>query len=352
MSVTLRKRLCFSILMAAFYLLGCQLILPLRGDLGREVIQQSLVSSSRFFAGDFGRLSLFSLGLGPWLSALLVWQLLSLDKKSALARLGKERSDRWSLRVTLLLAFLQAFWLGSGLALSDRLWLVFHLTVGHFILIFLCDLNTVKGLGGPSLFILLGLIREALDQGLVWPDFLLILAIYLPLILVWERARYQIPLRKILLPIKARQQARIDLPTLPASSLPLVYAMTMLSFMRLPQDSWLLSYNILAVLLNALLAFVYYNPKRLAKKLEAANEYIPGYQPGQATARYWAGILKKQILTSSLYLMAFSLIPFLIWPQSKISFSPTSLAILIGILLQVQDQVHTLQLHHKMKGYF
>ncbi len=314
----------------------------------------------------FARISIFSLGLAPYLSAAIFVQLLSMvwGGLSALERsgeAGRRNIARITLVLTLLLATFQAYGVASairdapGLIVDRDGWFVISATAsmvgGVFVLIWLAEQITRHGVGnGLALVLSVGIlvalppdvanVIELLRGGAISSDLVLFHVCFwlaaVMLIVVFESARRNIPIafverkvgerllpaRRALLPIKINS-AGFLIPTTAASwlfVLPLAFAGLVLG----GRHPWIAgayahlqfgrpSHLILASSAVFVLAFIYtsyvVDPEHAAGSLEKQGGTIPGVAPGEATADYLDRVVSLTTVVGAVYLTLVQMIP-------------------------------------------
>ena len=351
-----------------------------------------------FSGGALSRFSIFALGIMPYISASIIMQLCtvivpSLEALKKEGQAGQRKITQYTSYATLGLSFFQAFAISAALeaqaglvlepGLTFRLVSAVTLVTGTMFLMWLGEQITERGLGnGISLIIFAGIaaglphaIGQTLEQGRTGAySWLLIIAIAALVVVVtafvvfMERA-----LRKILVNYAKRQvgnkvyqgqSSHLPLKINMAGVIPPIFASSIILFpATLAQWSgtgegtiWIRDlaatlapgqpvHEILYAAAIIFFCFFYtalqYNPKDTADNLKKGGAFIPGYRPGDQTAKYLEKITMRLTLIGSLYLVVVCFIPnFLIaWKNVPFYFGGTSLLIIVVVTMDFMTQV-------------
>ncbi|NDP41530.1 MAG: preprotein translocase subunit SecY [Aromatoleum sp.] len=351
-----------------------------------------------FSGGALQRFSILALGIMPYISASIIMQLCtvvvpSLEALKKEGEAGRRKITQYTRYATLGLAFFQA--LGISVALEAQQGLVVApglgfrfvtavtLVTGTMFLMWLGEQITERGLGnGISLLIFAGIaaglpraIAQTLEQGRTGAySWLLIigigaLAVVVTAFVVFvERA-----LRKILVNYAKRQvgnkvyqgqSSHLPLKLNMAGVIPPIFASSIILFpATLAQwfgagegTIWLRDFasalgpgqpvhELLYASAIVFFCFFYtalqYNPKETAENLKKSGAFIPGYRPGDQTAKYIEKITLRLTLLGSIYLVVVCFIPnFLIaWKNVPFYFGGTSLLIIVVVTMDFMTQV-------------
>ena len=351
-----------------------------------------------FSGGALSRFSIFALGIMPYISASIIMQLCttivpSLEALKKEGQAGQRKITQYTRYATLFLSFFQAFAISSALeaqpglviepGLAFRLVSAVTLVTGTMFLMWLGEQITERGLGnGISLIIFAGIaaglpraIGQTLEQGRTGAySWLLIIGIAALVVLVtafvvfMERA-----LRKILVNYAKRQvgnkvyqgqSSHLPLKINMAGVIPPIFASSIILFpATLAQWAgtgentiWIRDlaatlapgqpvHEILYAAAIIFFCFFYtalqYNPKETADNLKKSGAFIPGYRPGEQTAKYLEKITLRLTLIGSLYLVVVCFVPnFLIaWKNVPFYFGGTSLLIIVVVTMDFMTQV-------------
>ena len=351
-----------------------------------------------FSGGALSRFSIFALGIMPYISASIIMQLCtvivpSLEALKKEGEAGRRKITQYTRYATLGLSFFQAFAISAALeaqqglviepGLTFRVVSAVTLVTGTMFLMWLGEQITERGLGnGISLIIFAGIaaglpraIGQTLEQGRTGAySWLLIIGIAALVVLVTAFVVYvERALRKILVNYAKRQvgnrvyqgqSSHLPLKINMAGVIPPIFASSIILFpATLAQWAgtgegtvWIRDlaatlapgqpvHEILYAAAIIFFCFFYtalqYNPKETADNLKKSGAFIPGYRPGDQTAKYLEKITLRLTLIGSLYLVVVCFIPnFLIaWKNVPFYFGGTSLLIIVVVTMDFMTQV-------------
>jgi preprotein translocase subunit SecY len=362
-----------------------------------------------FSGGALSRFSIFALGIMPYISASIIMQLCttivpSLEALKKEGQSGQRKITQYTRYATLGLSFFQAFAISAALeaqpglvvdpGLAFRMVSAVTLVTGTMFLMWLGEQITERGLGnGISLIIFAGIaaglpraIGQTLEQGRTGAySWILIIGIAALVVLVtafvvfMERA-----LRKILVNYAKRQvgnkvyqgqSSHLPLKINMAGVIPPIFASSIILFpATLTQWAgtgestiWIRDlaatlspgqpvHEILYAAAIIFFCFFYtalqYNPKETADNLKKSGAFIPGYRPGEQTAKYLEKITLRLTLIGSLYLVVVCFIPnFLIaWKNVPFYFGGTSLLIIVVVTMDFMTQVQAYLMSHQYES--
>jgi preprotein translocase subunit SecY len=400
----LKKRLLFLLGAIVVYRIGTHIPVPginatVLDELSRQNQGGILALFNLFSGGALQRFSILALGIMPYISASIIMQLCtvvvpSLEALKKEGEAGRRKITQYTRYATLGLAFFQG--LGISIALESaqaglvidpgigfRLVSAISLVTGTMFLMWLGEQVTERGLGnGISLIIFSGIaaglpraIGQTLEQLNTGAYSLLLVVGIAALVVVVtgfvvfvERALRKIQVnyakRQVGNRVYAGQQSFLPLklnmsgviPPIFASSIILFPATVAQWFGSSEHTIWLRDlaaalgpgqpvHEILYAAAIIFFCFFYtalqYNPKDTAENLKKSGAFIPGYRPGEQTARYIEKITLRLTLIGSLYLVVVCFIPnFLIaWKNVPFYFGGTSLLIIVVVTMDFMTQV-------------
>jgi preprotein translocase subunit SecY len=408
----LRKRLLFSLGMLAVYRLGIYVTTPGVDRLAmREIVQQgNLLGLLNFFSGGaFEQLSIFALGIMPYVSSSIILQLLTvvvpaLEKMQKEGELGRRKITQYTRYGTIVLSALQGYGIatyleslrtGAGASVvadpgwGFRLLTMVSLAAGTAFIMWMGEQITERGVGnGISLVIFAGIVaRVPLALYNTWQAYrapgsqlselgILVLGavmvVVVGLIVFVERGQRRIPIqyakrvvgRKLYggqsthLPLKVNTSGVI--PPIFASSLLLIPATLAgwFPFLGAVNDAirpgtWI--YDVIYVVLIIFFAYFYtavtFNPVDVADNLKKYGGYIPGIRPGKKTAEYIDFVLSRITFGGAIYLAAICVLPTIITSEFNVQFyfGGTSLLIVVGVALDTVQQIegHLITRHYE-----
>jgi preprotein translocase subunit SecY len=407
----LRQKLMFTAVIIMLYRLGCFVPLP---GVNREALGQGLDTSGNaitglfgvFTGGAFNNLSVFALGIMPYITASIVMQLMTVavPKLQALAKegeTGQQKITQYTRFFTLGLALLQSFamllFFRSGqvfpgvmteATIIDSYLIVITLTAGTMLIMWLGELISQRGLGnGISLIISAAILASAPSaiQGL-WESgnvlnivVLAVLAVLIIAAIVFVNEGQ----RRIPITYAKRQVGRrmsqggttyLPLKVNMAGVIPIIFASSLLIFpVILAQFAgndpntilgqvanffapgaapYLVLYALLVLMFTYFYTAVQFNPIEHADNLKKSGGYIPGIRPGQPTAVYLNTVLTRITLFGAFFLAAVAVLPYFITDAlglgTQIFLGGTSMLIVVGVSL---DTVRQLESQLMMRNY-
>jgi preprotein translocase subunit SecY len=408
----LRKRLLFSLGILAVYRLGIFVTTPGVDRLAmRRVVQSSgglLGLFNLFSGGALEQLSIFALGIMPYISASIIMQLLTvviapLEKMQKEGEIGRRRINQYSRYLTIGLSVVQGWGIASyleslrdpgGLAVvptpgwSFRALTMISLAAGTAFIMWMGEQITERGLGnGISLIIFAGIVARVPDAlyqtwaayrtGSKLDEFTIavLLAVMLSVVAVivfCERGQRRIPVqyakRVVGRKLYGGQSTHLPLKVNTAGVIPPIFASSILLFPA-TLASWFpflarvsdamhpgsLIYDVLYVLLIIFFAYFYtavtFNPVDVADNLKKYGGYIPGIRPGKTTADYIDHVLTRITFGGAVYIAAVCVLPTLLITYAGVPFyfGGTALLIVVGVALDTVQQIegHLITRHYE-----
>ncbi len=361
-----------------------------------------------FSGGALQRLSVFALGIMPYISATIILQLLtvvmpSLERLSKEGDLGRKKINQYSRYGTVFLSVVQSLGIAIGLESMQvgpagsvvfhpgwpfRLLTVLTLTTGTIFIMWIGEQITERGIGnGISLIIFAGIVArmpsaiirtfrlvKAGEMGLFILIFLmLVMVIVVAVIVYFERAHRKIPIqyarrvvgRKVYggqsthLPLKVNTAGVI--PPIFASSI-LLFPATLANFIPHPVTKTISSllmpgralYEVLYVIFIVFFCYFYtavtFNPVDVADNIKKYGGYIPGIRPGKRTAEYIDNVLTRITLGGAIYVSVICVLPSILINRFNVPFyfGGTALLIVVGVAM---DTVQQIESHLLMRHY-
>ncbi len=408
----LRKRLLFTAMMLAVYRIGIFITTPgvNRAVMSKYVAQDTgfLGLFNLFSGGAIQQLSVFALGIMPYISASIILQLLTvvvprLEQLQKEGEQGRRVITQWTRYGTIILSTIQSFGIafylerlneaGIGEVVANPGWgfriiTAISLTTGTAFIMWLGEQITERGVGnGISLIIFSGIAARLPDA--VWQTWQLVkvgristfelvligLVVFgvTALIVFFERGQRRIPVqyakRVVGRKMYGGQSTHLPLKINTAGVIPPIFASSLLLFpatiasyvnhpvMRRITDSlhpgvWV--YNVLYVLLIIFFCFFYtaitFNPVDVADNLKKYGGYIPGIRPGKKTAEYIDRVLSRITFGGALYVASVCVLPVFLQKEFEVPFyfGGTSLMIVVGVALDTVQQIE----HHLITRHY
>jgi preprotein translocase subunit SecY len=369
----LRKRVFFMLAMLAVYRLGGHIPTP---GIDAEALQRAFNQSGGgflgfldiFTGGNLRRLTIFALGIMPYITASIILQLLTvvyepLAKLQKEGELGRKKITQWTRYLTVVLSLFQSFAIAMVLQRSEGMVInpgygfvvmtMLTLTTGSAFIMWLGEQITERGIGnGMSLLIFTGIVaglplairdlgQKVRDQ--VWGPFtplgvilLLIAMLAVVAFIVFverseRRIRVEYAKRVVGRKVMGGQSTHLPLRINAGGVMPVIFASSILTFPSMVgQLPWLRDNAYVKSVLSALLwgepwyTFLYavgiiffayfyvsivFNPNDVADNMRKYGGFVPGIRPGKRTADHINDILTRITLVGALYLIIISLIP-------------------------------------------
>ena len=411
-----RNRLLFLIGALVVYRIGT--FIPVPGinpaEVARFFSDQSntiLGIVNMFSGGALSRLSIFAMGVMPYISASIIIQMMSMVVPSLMelrkeGESGRRKMTEYTRYGTVILAAFQSFAAASALAKGGLTviggWqFLFVATItmstGTLFLMWLGEQITERGVGnGISMIILAGIVAglpgaigstaEAVNSGEMQGPFALLLVILVlgttAFVVFVERAQRRITVnyakRQVGRRMYAGQSSHLPfkinmagvIPPIFASSL-LLFPATLASFFGANAEGPLASamqsiaaalgygqplHLVIYALLIIFFCFFYtalvFNARDTADNLKKSNAFIPGIRPGQQTAEYIDKVMTRLTLWGALYVTAVCLLPEILVSSQGVPFhfGGTSLLIVVVVVMDFMSQLQAHMMSHHYPG--
>lgn len=397
------KKFLWTVFFLFIYVLGSKLTLPfidVTKVLKIEGASITLNYAAALMGGNLRSMSLFSIGLFPWMSSILIWQMFAVSKRLGLRKLPVEVQEKRRMLLTLIIAVIQSLALVLNLPLKTStgvnlgiviLLNTFILIAGTYFLIWLSDLNSSMGLGGSIMIVMASMISyipqdiwfsiQHLRISTFWLGVLAILSFcFLYLAVVIERAKYRIPINKITIHNRFKKYSYLDVRINSAGGMPIMYAMTLVSIPQYvlmlllylqPNNQllkkwivdlamgglpWFILYLLTIFVLAWAFAFINISSDQIAERMQKSGEYIENVYPGEDTRRYIHKIVGYFALVGAIYFVVLAGLPLIVslWDLRylRISMIPGMFLIFIGMVFSIKDEVDTLTLNDRYRSLF
>jgi preprotein translocase subunit SecY len=408
----IRKKLLFTAAVLALYRLGSHIPVPGVNTAAVTSIQKNFGGSNilgflnLFSGGGLSRLSLFALGIMPYITASIILQLMtvvvpSLEKLQKEGEVGQARITQYTRYLTVALAAAQSigyvflfrsFGTSAGQDIvkgftAPRVFLiVLCLTAGTVLLMWMGELITQRGIGnGISLMIFASIASRIPDGVQAWwtnPDPVfkvmmpfLALGVIAAIVFVQEGQR-RIPVQYAKRVIGRRMsqggQTYLPLRVNMAGVIPVIFAASIMAFPptvgQLINSPWakdlatffspnkwpyIVGESIFIILFTYFYTAVTFNPVDQADNLKKYGGFIPGVRPGRPTAEFLDRILARLTFPGALYLAAVAALPTILINQTSANFffGGTSLLIVVGVALDTMKQLEAQLMMRNYEGF-
>lgn len=414
----LRRKLGFTVFALAIFRLGTHLPLPginaqALGMLMQQLKQQGSVfgMADIFVGGALSRAAVLFLGVMPYISASIIFQLLGSVfpqiEKLQRDQAGRRKITQYTRYLTVALAAFQGFGITAFLAsqkfssaagviaiVPDPSWsfkivAVLTLTCGAIFTMWLGEQITEKGIGnGMSFLIFIGCLEEypsyfqrtmqlVLTQGLSVINLVLVVVIMVLIVaavIVMTQAMRRIPVQYPKRVVGRRmyggQSTFLPLRVNTAGVIPIIFAQSLVVFPG-TIASFVPSLKSLAEIFHpgfwvydlvffALIVFftyfytsIVFNPTELSENMKRYGGFVPGIRPGSKTAEYIDGVLSKITTPGAIFLGLIALVPWYLINFLKVPFyfGGTTLLIIVGVALDTVQQIESQLLMYHYEGF-
>ena len=412
----LRRRVLFTLGMLAVYRVGCHVPVPgvdasvlASWFQGTEGTLLGLVSA--FTGGALERMTVFALGIMPYISASIILQLLTVvfepvERMSKDGEQGRKKITQWTRYGTIVLSVIQGAGIAVGLQTMTGpgggsvvgnpgpgfiILTVITLTAGTAFIMWLGEQITERGIGnGISLIIFAGIVA-AMPSAIVntvrifntgeLSLFTLIVMVLIMVAAIWaiifmERGQRRVPIHYAKRTVGMRsyggQTSHLPLKVNMAGVIPPIFASSIIMFpatvanfvdvpwvqtvagMMVPSH-WL--YNVFYVAFIVFFCYFYtaitFNPVDVADNVKKQGGYIPGVRPGAATSEYLDTVLTRITFAGAIYVSAVCVLPTILIGQFNVPFyfGGTSLLIVVGVGLDTASQIEAHLISRSYEGF-
>jgi len=415
----LKRRILMSFLFLAVYRIGVHIPTPgINGDALASFFaaaRGTLFSLIDMFSGGaLERLSVFALGIMPYISASIIFSLLTvvipyLERLQKEGEIGRKKIVQYTRYGTVLLSMVQGFGIAVGLenmrgaagemialipGWSFRIMTVITLTAGTAFIMWLGEQITERGIGnGISLIIFAGIVARMPnaiagtyelfrvgEMNIITILFLMILMVLVVAVIIFvetgqRRLSVQYAKRIVGRKVYGGQSTHLPLklntsgviPPIFASSI-LMFPLTIANFLPKPlleAHPWIQSvvnslgpgallYNLLYVGFIIFFCYFYtaivFNPNDVAENMKKFGGYIPGIRPGQKTAEYIDKVLTRITLGGAIYVSAVCVLPTILYRKFNVPFYFGGTALLIVVGVAL-DTVQQVEAHMLSRHY-
>jgi preprotein translocase subunit SecY len=372
----LRNRVLFTLALLAVYRIGAYIPIPginsaVLDQLFNQAAGSVLGIFNLFSGGNFRRMTIFALGIMPYITSSIILQLMTvvfpyLERLQKEGELGRRKITQYTRYLTIVLSVIQSFTIASALqsqslgsqslvyapGWSFKLMTILTLTTGSAFIMWLGEQISERGIGnGMSLIIFTGIVvglpRAVLDlyekaSTRAWGPYTPIALIFLVALMIAvvafivyvEGAQRRIPVqyakRVVGRRVMGGQSSYLPLRVNSGGVIPPIFASSLLAFP--PTIALLFNhkyqfiddgvraisfgeplYNLIYILMIILFAFFYigivFNPTELADNMRKNGGFIPGIRPGRTTSEHVSKILKRLTFIGAIYLCLVCLLP-------------------------------------------
>jgi len=409
----LRRRLIFTFLMLAVYRIGVQIPTP---GINGEALAAFFAKNAgtlfgmfnMFSGGALENFSIFALGIMPYISASIIFQLLTvvipqLEALSKEGEAGRRKITQYTRYGTVGLSLIQSLFISVGLegmsgpggeaivivpGWQFKIMTIITLTSGTAFIMWLGEQMTERGIGnGISLIIFAGIVARmpaavgntiqmvsAGEMNVLFLIFLLlIMVLVVGIIIFFETAQRRIPIQYAKRVVGRRvyggQSSHLPLKINVAGVIPPIFASSIMMFPAtiggLIQIDWIqrisaslspgtIYYYVLFVAFVVFFCFFYtavtFNPVDVAENLKKHGGFIPGIRPGKKTADFIDKALTRLTVIGAIYVSVICVMPTVLISKFNVPFyfGGTALLIVVGVAIDTISQIES---HMVMRNY-
>jgi preprotein translocase subunit SecY len=420
----LRKKIAFTLAMVVLYRLGAHLQVPGIDHLQVKQFQKSAESQGTigflnlFSGGALSQFAIFALGIMPYITASIIVQILGvvipkLEEWQNQGAVGQRKITQWTRYIAMAIALLQATGLtflfgkgGGATLLGGRgrglnvvlipgfpllrvLLVVFTLTAGTAVLMWIGELITQRGIGNGMSILIFASVVSSLPydyyrilkekQFIVFAVLIAISLATLVAIVFIENGQRRIPVQfakrvqgrrmyggqSTYIPLKVNQAGVV--PIIFASSVLLLPALLtnlihadwlqkVIDTYVLDNQNWLhlIIYGFMIVAFAYFYNAIAFDPVKQADQIRKQGGFIPGIRPGRQTESHLSKILNRITLPGALFIAAIALLPSIVLAIAKVNnfpFGGTTVLIAVGVALETMKQIDSQLMLRNYEGF-
>ncbi len=392
----IRKKIAFTLVMLLIYRLGCAIPAIGINDTVISLSSNSILGMMSLLGGGaIEQMSIFSLGVGPYITASIIIQLLSMDVIPPLAEMaksgkkGRQQMDRITRYLSVVMCLVQGYFIVQLLAgqynIVDNpsplryLYIAIIFTAGSMFLLWIGDQITAKGVGnGVSMIIFAGIVagmpsqfqtvyNALLGNGITTAGvatfiaYVVMFIAIIILVVLMQLAERRIPMQYTTSQVVNRSKGdfnHLPLKINSASVIPVIFASTLIqvpqiitSWVNQDAYAWLSNFFnlttspvalVIYAILIILFTFFYTNltvdPNKIAEDLAKQNSYIPGVRPGSETKEYLSNVLNRITVLGAILLTFIAVLPYAIAMltglPSQAAVGGTGIIIVVGVAME------------------
>ncbi len=408
----IRKKILFTLAMLFVFRLGAGIPAPGINDTVIDLSSNSILSMmSLLGGGSIEQMSIFALGVGPYITASIIVNLLSMDIIPPLAEMaksgkkGKQQLDRITRYLGVVMALFQGFFIvkmfSDSYGIVDNpsvvtyLYIAIILTAGTMFLLWIGDQISTKGAGnGVSMIIMAGIVAGfpssfmtvynaalgtgASASGIVgFIAYIIMFILIIVLVVAMQMAERRIPVQYSTSHTYNRTKG--DLNHLPlkinsANVIPVIFASALVqapqiitswinqdafnwlsNFFDLTKPHALIIYGILIILFTFFYTNLTVDPDKLSENLNKQGTYIPGVRPGVETRTYISKVLNRITVLGAILLTFIAILPYILTmlfglPHSA-AIGGTGIIIVVGVAMETVKQLKGEMTSKQYRGF-
>ncbi|MDT8419139.1 MAG: preprotein translocase subunit SecY [Desulfuromonadales bacterium] len=412
----LRRRILFTLGMLAVYRIGCHVPTP---GIDAQVLAKFFEGTegtllgmvSAFTGGALERMTVFALGIMPYISASIILQLLTvvfepIEKLSKEGEQGRKKITQYTRYGTIVLAVIQGAGIAAGLQTMTGpagepvvaspgpgfiFMTILTLTAGTAFIMWMGEQITERGIGnGISLIIFAGIIAgtpaaivnsmRLVSTGAMTPTIVIfivaLMLVVVAAIIFMERAQRRVPIHYAKRVVGMRnmggQSSHLPLKINMSGVIPPIFASSIIMFpatvANLIDVPWVQSvaavmtpghwiYNLFYVAFIVFFCYFYtavtFNPINVSENIKNQGGYVPGIRPGKETADYLDTVLGRLTFAGAVYVSAVCVLPTILISNFNVPFffGGTSLLIVVGVGMDTASQIEAHLISRSYEGF-
>lgn len=400
----IRAKILFTLAMLLIYRIGSAIPVPgvNSSAVAASIVDNGILSMMNLLGGGaLERLSVFAMGVTPYITSSIIIQLLSMDvipyltEAAKSGQTGRQKIEKVTRYLGVVLSFVQAYSLVYGFDkqynildnanLSGYLYTATVMTAGTMFLIWIGDKISVRGIGnGLSVIIFAGIVSnipatfvqawnilagglshgELFNGVLMFTLYCILYLLIIVFVIIMETAVRKIPIQYT---NSSNKRGGNDITYLPfkinsASVIPVIFAQAVITapqivisffnaslynklqnYLSLNKPFGLCLYAVLIILFTFFYTDLQINPDDVADNLSKSGAYIPGIRPGSETKRYLHKVLNRITVLGALALMVIAMLPYLLTMFTALPASTgiggTGIIIVVGVAMETVRQL-------------
>lgn len=410
----LRKRMLFTLLMLVVYRIGANVTVP---GIDRSTVQALMQSSTGdalslynlVTGGALGQFTLFALGVGPYITASIVLQLLAvaipqLEDIQKSGEAGQKKINAWTRYLSVVLCMVQASVMSVTLfrsalissSILSTISVILSLTAGATFLMWLGEMMTEKGIGnGTSMLIFFGIVSRLPNDIIQTASrfkggqmnivqvvgFALISVLIVVGVIIILQGTRKIPVeyakRVVGKNTYGGKQSHLPLKVNQAGVMPVILASSVLSFplfmtlfiksavYREFVQKWFSSTQPPGMYVFAILQFIMviafsyfyisitFKTDEVAENMKNSNGFIPGVRPGKATEIFIQRITNRLTFAGAIFLAFIAALPTVLYHTTNVpfNFGGTSLLIVVGVAIETMKTLESQTVMRSYQGF-
>nr|MBF0221566.1 preprotein translocase subunit SecY [Desulfobulbaceae bacterium] len=413
----LKRRIFFTLIMLAVYRMGVQIPTPgINGEALSDFFARNAGTIfgmfNMFSGGALENFSIFALGIMPYISASIIFQLLKvvvphIEALSKEGESGRRKITQYTRYATVVISVVQGLFISIGLegmagpsgnamivitpGWTFRIMTIITLTSGTAFIMWLGEQMTERGIGnGISMIIFAGIVARmpaaivntikmatAGEMTIILvPILLVMMAIIIGVIIYFETAQRRIPIqyakRMVGRQMYGGQRSHLPLKINMAGVIPPIFASSIMMFpatiLGFIQIDWVQRFTaalawgsfwhtVLYVIMIVFFCFFYtavtFNPVDIAENLKKNGGFVPGIRPGKRTAEFIDKIMVRLTVIGAIYISVICVLPEILISKLNVPFyfGGTALLIVVGVAIDTISQIESYTVMRNYDGF-